>query len=245
MDEVTGIDILGNLLENTILSVNIPHYGNIHSLLHVIIAYIHDPDNVYLEGPAPMGDTATAMRDPVFYRLHLFVDDLFEHYKRKLIPYGIQELGFPGITVRDVSVQISTGKAAVNRLLTYWQRSQVDLGVGLDFGPQGSVLATFTHLQHAPFVYRINVVNDLQKNRRGTIRIFLAPIYQGFGEPLTFDKQRRFVIELDKFTVNRECFRCFSISAFTLIATIYFNSDPRDEQHNATFGRVERDDSFR
>ncbi|XP_039430147.1 phenoloxidase 8-like [Culex pipiens pallens] len=202
LDETTGIDIIGNLLENTILSVNIPHYGNIHSLLHVIIAYIHDPDNVYLEGPAPMGDTATAMRDPVFYRLHLFVDDLLEHYKRKLIPYSMQELGFPGITIRDVSVQISTGKAAVNRLLTYWQRSQVDLGVGLDFGPQGSVLATFTHLQHAPFVYRINVVNDMQKNRRGTIRIFLAPIYQGFGEPLTFDKQRRSVIELDKFTVN-------------------------------------------
>lgn len=171
-------------------------------MLHSLIGFVHDPDNKYLEGVGVIGDIATSIRDPIFYRLHTFVDDLFEDYKKKLAPYTTKELGYPGVTIEDVSVQDVNGKAAVNRLLTFWQRSQVDLGVGLDFGPTGHVLATFTHLQHAPFVYRINVMNDAQRVRRGTVRIFLAPIYNGSGEPLSFNQQRRYVIELDKFTVT-------------------------------------------
>nr|AAV91794.1 prophenoloxidase 5 [Aedes aegypti] len=202
LEDSTGIDLLGNVMENSLLSPNIPHYGNIHSMLHSLIGFVHDPDNKYLEGVGVIGDIATSIRDPIFYRLHTFVDDLFEDYKKKLAPYTTKELGYPGVTIEDVSVQDVNGKAAVNRLLTFWQRSQVDLGVGLDFGPTGHVLATFTHLQHAPFVYRINVMNDAQRVRRGTVRIFLAPIYNGSGEPLSFNQQRRYVIELDKFTVT-------------------------------------------
>ncbi|XP_065092363.1 phenoloxidase 8-like [Ochlerotatus camptorhynchus] len=202
LDDATGIDLLGNVMENSLLSPNIPYYGNIHSMLHSIIGFVHDPDNLYLEGTGVIGDIATSIRDPIFYRLHTFVDDLFEDYLKKLAPYTSKQLGYPGVTIEDVSVQVSNGKAAVNRLLTFWQRSQVDLGVGLDFGPTGNVLATFTHLQHAPFVYRINVMNDSQKVRRGTVRIFLAPIYNGSGKAIQFNQQRRYVIELDKFTAT-------------------------------------------
>lgn len=35
-----------------------------------------------------MGDTATTMRDPLFYRWHKFVDDIFVMYKNKLPAYG-------------------------------------------------------------------------------------------------------------------------------------------------------------
>lgn len=34
-----------------------------------------------------MGDSATAMRDPVFYRWHAYIDDIFQLYKNKLAPY--------------------------------------------------------------------------------------------------------------------------------------------------------------
>lgn len=46
-----------------------------------------------------MGDSATAMRDPVFYRVHANIDDLFTMYKDKLTPYGPEK----------VSWQICTG----------------------------------------------------------------------------------------------------------------------------------------
>ncbi|XP_055535219.1 phenoloxidase 8-like [Wyeomyia smithii] len=202
LNEVTGIDVLANLLENSILSVNIPYYGNIHSTIHDLVAFIHDPDGEFLEGPGVIGDLATALRDPIFYRLHWFVDDMFELYKQTLAPYSKNELGFSGVTVENVSVQVTNRKTSANRLLTFWQRFQVDLGIGLDFGPEGNVVATFTHLQHAPFIYRINVSNHSQKVRRGTVRIFLAPIFDGDSEMLSFDQQRRHVIELDKFAVD-------------------------------------------
>ena len=39
-----------------------------------------------------MGDTGTAMRDPIFYRWHAFIDDLFQEYKRGQPPYEESEV---------------------------------------------------------------------------------------------------------------------------------------------------------
>lgn len=35
-----------------------------------------------------MGDSATAMRDPIFYRWHAYIDDLFQEYKATLPRYS-------------------------------------------------------------------------------------------------------------------------------------------------------------
>lgn len=63
-----GIDILGNTIESSALSPNKTLYGNIHNEGHNIIAFVHDPDQRYLEEYGVMGDVTTAMRDPIFYR---------------------------------------------------------------------------------------------------------------------------------------------------------------------------------
>ena len=39
-----------------------------------------------------MGDSATAMRDPVFYRWHATIDDLFQKHKQTLTPYSQREV---------------------------------------------------------------------------------------------------------------------------------------------------------
>lgn len=108
-----------------------------------------------------MGDVTTAMRDPIFYRWHSFIDSVFTKYKNTLPQYTPQQLGFDGVRVSSVSVRLTKGANPVdNALLTFWQRSQVDLSAGLDFGPEGNVFAQFTHLQHAPFTYRLVVNNS-------------------------------------------------------------------------------------
>lgn len=43
-----GIDILGNLVESNVLSINRTEYGNLHNQGHNLISYIHDPENLYL-----------------------------------------------------------------------------------------------------------------------------------------------------------------------------------------------------
>ena len=44
LTEEGGIDILGNIMEASILSPNMNLYGDLHNMLHVIIALCHDPD---------------------------------------------------------------------------------------------------------------------------------------------------------------------------------------------------------
>lgn len=156
------MDILGNIVEACSLSPNRQLYGNLHNQGHNVISYAHDPDARFLEDFGVMGDVATAMRDPIFYRWHSFIDFVFTKLKNKLPAYSVdQQLAFDGINVDSVNVQITKGKNPTpNVLLTYWQKSDVDLSAGLDFGPDGNVFASFTHLQHAPFDYHISASNN-------------------------------------------------------------------------------------
>lgn len=62
----------------------------------------------------------------------------------------------------------------------------------------------FTHLQHLPFVYTINVLNDKSTQARGTVRIFMAPKFNEKGEEFKYSEMRLLMMEMDRFTVNRE-----------------------------------------
>ncbi|CAH2052543.1 unnamed protein product, partial [Iphiclides podalirius] len=197
LDEATGIDVLGNLMESSVISRNRVYYGDLHNMGHVFISFSHDPDHRNLESFGVMGDSATAMRDPVFYRWHSYIDDIFNIYKSKLPVYGDDRLDFPGIRVSSVSVE---GGAGANTFATQWEQSTVDLSRGVDFTPRGSVLARFTHLQHDAFSYVIEVNNTSGRAATGTVRIFMAPTLDENGSPLSFEDQRRLMIELDKFT---------------------------------------------
>lgn len=44
LDEKTGIDVLGDMIEASDWSVNKQLYGSIHNMGHVALCYIHDPD---------------------------------------------------------------------------------------------------------------------------------------------------------------------------------------------------------
>lgn len=74
--------------------------------------------------------------------------------------------------------------------------------IGMDFTPRGNVFARFTHLQHQPFTYRIQVNNSNSAPRMGTVRIFMAPKQDERGLPILLRDQRTLFIELDKFTVS-------------------------------------------
>lgn len=200
LDETTGVDILGNLMESSILSRNRNLYGDFHNLGHVAVALCHDPDARHLETFGVMGDPATAMRDPIFYRFHAYIDYIFQQHKATLPTYTVQQLDFPGVKITGFEL-LSKGRNK-NEFATHWEQSDVNLSRGIDFTPRGNVFARFTHLQHAPFTYRIMIDNSSGQARSGTVRIFLAPKTDERGLPWLFNDQRTMFIELDKFTVN-------------------------------------------
>lgn len=55
MDETRGIDILGDIMESSSISINRDLYGNLHGMGHVFISYAHDPDNRHLESFGVIG----------------------------------------------------------------------------------------------------------------------------------------------------------------------------------------------
>ncbi|KAJ8971928.1 hypothetical protein NQ314_000471 [Rhamnusium bicolor] len=199
LTEFEGIDILGNMIESSILSPNRAVYGDLHNMGHVFLSYIHDPDHRHLESFGVIGDSATAMRDPIFYRWHAYIDDIFQKFKSTLPRYPVNQLNYPGISIDAVAIE-SDGKK--NTLQTLWQQSDVDLSRGMDFQPRGAVFVRFTHLQHIPFTYKITVNNESNGNRQGTCRIFLSPKHDERGNPWLFRDQRLMFTELDKFKVN-------------------------------------------
>ncbi|KMQ88263.1 phenoloxidase subunit a3 [Lasius niger] len=199
LTEFGGVDVLGNIMEASILSPNHNFYGDLHNFGHNAISYCHDPDHRYLEFFSIMGDPATAMRDPIFYRFHAFLDDVFLEHKNTLPEYSLQQLDFPGVEITDIEVQ--TPNQPANVLSTFWNKSDVDLSRGLDFTPRGPVLVRFTHMNHSDFKYRIVANNRNNAERRGTVRIFMAPRQDERGLPYVFRDQKELMIEMDKFTV--------------------------------------------
>ncbi|KAM7343703.1 phenoloxidase 2-like [Cochliomyia hominivorax] len=200
LDERRGIDILGDVIESSILSPNRGLYGDLHNMGHVFISYAHDPDHRHLESVGIMGDAAVDMRDPVFFRWHAFIDDLFQQHKIRLPPYTLPQLQYDGVTIAGIQVVSDGGRP--NVLSTFWQQSDIDLSRGMDFVPRGNVFARFTHLQYTPFTYTINVNNNSGAQRFGTVRIFLGPKTDERGQQMLFRDQRLFMIELDKFIVT-------------------------------------------
>lgn len=204
-DTENGIDMLGNMIESCVLSVNSKYYGSFHNSGHDIIAHIHDPDHRYLETGGVMGNNATAVRDPVFYAWHAHIDDMFYEFKRNIPGYDTDDLDFPSIVVKEVEVLTDNQTLNGNcELSTFWQKSKMDVSGGLDFAQSGSVMVQYTHLQHISFKYIIKINNNFEGNRKGTIRIFLAPKYGEDGTQFTLIEQARLFIELDKFTKTLE-----------------------------------------
>ncbi|XP_049822108.1 phenoloxidase 1-like [Aethina tumida] len=200
LTEFEGIDILGNILEASLLSPNRGYYGDLHNMGHVFLSFIHDPDARHLESIGVIGDTSTSMRDPIFYRWHAFIDYIFQTFKNTLPSYSATQLDFTG--VRVTNIQIDTPNFPTNQINTIWQQSDVDLSRGLDFSPREPVFVRFTHLNHREFTYTITVNNTSGSNKEGTCRIFLAPKFDERGNPWRFRDQKNMFIELDKFKVN-------------------------------------------
>ncbi|GFY74796.1 hemocyanin F chain [Trichonephila inaurata madagascariensis] len=46
-----------------------------------------------------LGVTSTSLRDPIFYRYHKFLDNIFQEYKKTLKPYDKTQLDFSGVQV--------------------------------------------------------------------------------------------------------------------------------------------------
>jgi tyrosinase len=80
LQDYRGSDLIGKTNEPTINSVSRRFYGNHHGFGHILIAFSVS------ERPGVMANTATAIRDPIFWRWHRHIDDIGFRHQERLSP---------------------------------------------------------------------------------------------------------------------------------------------------------------
>ena len=169
-----GIDRLGRLVEKTL-----------HNVGH---AYL-----MAMGGNGVMGSAVASLRDPIFYRWHTCLEDIFREYKESLGPYTDQDLNFEGVEVTEVEVN-TDGHSSANTLFTFMELDEVKLrniDGDLDFEYDQDVpLKTikYQRLNHHHFQYKLSVHSDF--DTEGVIRVFLKP-YGAEGNKI--------ILEMDHF----------------------------------------------
>ena len=217
LDLKDGMNHLGNTIQANQGSVNKTLYGNLHNNGHVILGRINDPSGMYQIPPGPMNYDQAAPRDPVFFRWHKFIDNLFEEHRSNLPSQNVRDLVFDGISIESFSVKLEPSdedkekleKCKVfseteNHFYTHMENKWYKIynsnatGEG-DDSDYSSASVSQKSLNHIPFSYEIKVKNDNKNEQNIVFRIFLAPEIDE-GEPL--DHWRRMFVELDKFVVS-------------------------------------------
>jgi len=208
---IHGINILGNVIEGNMDSVNSRYYGSYTSMLRNLVALIMDPATEHGVAPGVIGHYETALRDPAFYYLQKYINGFFKQYKDNLPAYRSEDLVFQGVAVKDV---------AVDKLVTYFDLFDVDVTHSVDVNTIDEAekikyVAKTVRLNHKPFTYKIKVASE--KKTKAVVRVFLGPntdyvhsnfyghqasdVYYGHNTA-DLERLRHLFVELDRIPVD-------------------------------------------
>ncbi|KAJ3212444.1 Polyphenol oxidase 1 [Dinochytrium kinnereticum] len=116
-------NLLGATLENDVEGVDQAYYGNLHNMGHVIISYLANPKRWQDRNVVPglMYTTRTAVRDPVFWRWHGHIDELFAMWQNTQPPNTFQDSPLVRLrkTLGTGSAQGNTSFASPDIIMVY------------------------------------------------------------------------------------------------------------------------------
>jgi len=172
----TGIDRFGGVFER-----------GLHNTGHMEISQLSGTRGV-------MGSSVGAMRDPIFYRWHSYVESLFKRYKNKLAeeePYSDEELSFPGVKVVSASVQPARGE--VDTFYTYREMASVRLD-NIDATSPGSRMSIeYMRMNHRQFQWDLVINSELSERVPAIVRIFMMPSQGGVENNATIHMDHFYV----------------------------------------------------
>merc|ERR1711962_1072998 len=97
----------------------------------------------------------TATRDPSFFRLHKYMNNIFKEFKDRLPPYTYEELNFEGVSIESVNIEGS--------LETYFEDFEFSLTNAVDDTAEledVAISAIVKRLNHKPFSFVLNINNN-------------------------------------------------------------------------------------
>ncbi|RHZ77128.1 hypothetical protein Glove_185g52 [Diversispora epigaea] len=233
--DLLGIAIEAGITESTYKNYDAAVWGTnyvpFHNIGHVQTAFIQEGKNLGV-----MGDNKTASRDPIFYRWHRHVDDLFVRYQSKLPPNNYNDVPEVYISNQDVALvfkdEIETIKELTKRTdielkAQEWGESHLDEIFNHNISTLETELKTrslqlegddhptkIRYLFPREWYYFFRVKNPNNKEVNITFRVFIVPTQ--------FENQFNRYIEVDKFQrtlradsetlIARDCDRSSEVS---------------------------------
>jgi len=188
-----GIDHLGDIIESSLYSPNAQYYGALHNEAHILLGRQSDPKGKFNLPPSVMEHFETATRDPTFFRLHKYMDNIFKDHKDTLPSYTPEEIEFPGIHLDSVEIE--------GELETFFEDFEYDLGMAVETSSstnQVEVKATVARLNHKEFSYNFKITNE-NAETHAAVRVYLCPRKDNQGVEFSLDEGRWHCIEMDKF----------------------------------------------
>ena len=217
-EKVLTMDKLGCIVEANGNSVNPGYYGNLHNMGHVVISMMNDPDERYGICKGPMIQDYTSARDPVFYRWHKFIDDLFDEYRIGQNRHQLNDLEIKlqhntSLNVKKVSIMTMPDdntkvekdclytKMTKHKITVYWAE-----GAKYKEAHTEETDVDYQTLEHIPFDYHFTITltrtpSDSSEKLdddyiyKLMFRVFMAPQTQ----VTNLNLRRRYFIELDSF----------------------------------------------
>jgi len=192
-----GIDILGDIIESSEYSVNPVYYGALHNTAHIVLGRQGDPQGKFKMPPGVMEHFETATRDPSFFRLHKYMNNIFKEFKDRLTPYTYDELNFEGVSIDSVNIEGS--------LETYFEDFEFSLVNAVDDTEEiedVDISAVVRRLNHKPFSFVLNINNNNAAAVEASARLYLCPRRDNNGIAFHPNIGRWNCIEMDKFWVK-------------------------------------------
>ena len=143
-----------------------------------------------------MGSAVGSLRDPIFYRWHTCLEEIFREYKDTLGTYADEDLNFDGIEVKEVKIQTDR-ISEDNTILTFMEFEEIQLrNIDGDLHyeyDKDKLKKTINEqrLNHHHFKYHLKIESDTETE--GIVRIFLKP----FGV-----NGNRGIFEMDHFYIK-------------------------------------------
>ena len=189
-----GINILGDIMESSEYSVNPYYYGALHNTAHIVLGRQGDPHGKFKQPPGVMEHFETATRDPAFFRLHKYMDNIFTEFKERLPAYTYDELNFEGVDVESFSIDGS--------LETFFEDFEFSLLNAVDDTVEVAdvpLSAVVKRINHKPFAFNLKINNNNGADAEASVRIYMCPRYDNNGVAFGTNEGRHHCFELDKF----------------------------------------------
>ncbi|MPC71025.1 Hemocyanin C chain [Portunus trituberculatus] len=156
-----------------------------------------DPHGKFDLPPGVMEHFETATRDPAFFRLHKYMDNIFREHKDSLTPYTKEELEFSGVSVNSITIK--------SKLTTFFENYTYSLVNAVNDSPYAGdvpINTVIPRLAHNEFQTEYKIDNNNEREVTATMRVFMWPKYDNNKVEFSFNEGRWHAIEIDKFWVK-------------------------------------------